>query len=162
MSSQLVLTTHGTAWGTLGESLKLQSTDTLFIRGGTTSVGIACAALAKSSLLALDTKPTVIATTRSEKKTPALKAAGADVVLIDKDNAVAEQVKAATAGKGANKCVELVGGTTLADSCAALAEDGVCSMIGCVSGEWTIKDFDPMTALSPSKVRLPLGREGGR
>ena len=78
--------------GTLSDSLKLQSTDTLLIRGGTTSVGLACAALAKSSLFAPDTKPTVIATTRSEAKAPALKAAGVDVVLIDKDNSIAKQV----------------------------------------------------------------------
>ena len=141
-----------TAWGTLSDSLKLQSTDTLLIRGGTTSVGLACAALAKSSLFAPDTKPTVIATTRSEAKAPALKAAGVDVVLIDKDNSIAKQVKEETSGKGANKCVELVGGPTLMDSCVAMTDDGVCSMIGCVSGEWTIKDFDPMTALSPWKV----------
>ncbi|EPS95055.1 zinc-binding oxidoreductase [Fomitopsis schrenkii] len=144
--------TYLTAWGTLSESLKLQSTDTLLIRGGTTSVGLACAALAKSSLFASDTaKPTVIATTRSAAKKPALTAVGVDVVLIDENNAVAEQVKAATAGRGAHKCVELVGGPTLTDSCVGLTDDGVCSMIGCVSGEWTIKDFDPMTALSPWK-----------
>lgn len=156
--SIFLLTTHETAWGTLSESLKLQSTDTLLIRGGTTSVGLACAALAKSSLFASDTaKPTVIATTRSAAKKPALTAVGVDVVLIDENNAVAEQVKAATAGRGAHKCVELVGGPTLTDSCVGLTDDGVCSMIGCVSGEWTIKDFDPMTALSPWKVCSYLG-----
>ncbi|TFY68520.1 hypothetical protein EVJ58_g973 [Rhodofomes roseus] len=143
--------TYLTAWGTLSESLKLQSTDTLLIRGGTTSVGLACAALAKSSLFAPDIKPTVLATTRSEAKKHALKAAGVDIVLLDENDSVREQVKAATAGRGASKVIELVGGTTLADSCQSAADDGIISMIGCVSGEWTIKDFDPMTALSPWK-----------
>ncbi|KAH9932231.1 GroES-like protein [Fomitopsis serialis] len=143
--------TYLTAWGTLSESLKLQSTDTLLIRGGTTSVGLACAALAKSSLFAPDIKPTVVATTRSAAKKAAMTAAGVDVVLVDRDNSICAQVKAATAGRGAQKCVELVGGTTLSDSCKSLADDGVVSMIGCVSGEWTVKEFDPMTALSPWK-----------
>ncbi|KZT68392.1 GroES-like protein [Daedalea quercina L-15889] len=142
--------TYITAWGTLSESLKLQSTDTLFIRGGTTSVGLACALLAKSPLFASDIQPAVLATTRSERKVPALKAAGVDTVLIDSGK-VSEEVKKATAGKGAQKCVELVGGTTLTDSCQSLTDDGLCSVIGCVSGEWTVKEFDPMSALQPSK-----------
>lgn len=140
-----------TAWGTLAESLKLQPTDTLLIRGGTTSVGLACAALAKSTLFAPDVKPTVISTTRSEAKSRAIKAAGADVVLLDKDNAVSEQVKKATEGRGATKCVELVGGTTVADSFQSMSDDGIVSMIGCVSGEWTLKEFNPMSSLSPWK-----------
>ncbi|CCM01223.1 uncharacterized protein FIBRA_03271 [Fibroporia radiculosa] len=140
-----------TAWGTLSESLHLKPTDTLLIRGGTSSVGLACAALAKSSLFATDPRPIVISTTRNKDKTAAIKAAGADIVLIDRSDSVSEDVKQATGGRGADKCVELVGGTTLVDSCASLADNGVVSMIGCLSGEWTIKDFDPMQALTPWK-----------
>jgi NADPH:quinone reductase-like Zn-dependent oxidoreductase len=36
-----------TAWGSLFKSLQLKKGDTLLIRGGTTSVGLAAAALAK-------------------------------------------------------------------------------------------------------------------
>ncbi|KAI0938417.1 hypothetical protein AcV5_000105 [Taiwanofungus camphoratus] len=140
-----------TAWGTLSDSLHLRPEDTLLIRGGTTSVGLACAALAKSSLFGSDTHASVISTTRKEEKAPAVKSTGADVVLIDTDNSISGEVLKITGGRGATKCVELVGGTTLTDSCKALAPTGVTSMIGCVSGEWTIKDFDPMGALSPSK-----------
>ncbi|KZT68418.1 hypothetical protein DAEQUDRAFT_757632 [Daedalea quercina L-15889] len=139
-----------TAWGTLSKSLKLQSTDTLLICEGTTSVELACALLAKSPLFASDIQPTMLATTRSERKVPALKATGVDTVLINSGK-VSEEVKKATAGKGAQKCVELVGGTTLTDSCQSLTDDGLCSMIGCVSGEWTVKELDPMSALQPSK-----------
>lgn len=140
-----------TAWGTLSESLHLQPNDSLLIRGGTTSVGLACAALAKSALFGPDIKPTVISTTRKEEKKAAMKAAGADIVLLDKNNSISEQVKKATAGRGADKCVELVGGTTLEDSCKSMADNGIVSYVGCVSGEWTVKDFDPMTALAPWK-----------
>ncbi|KZT08031.1 GroES-like protein [Laetiporus sulphureus 93-53] len=148
--------TFATAWGTLSESLHLQPNDTLLIRGGTTSVGLACAALAKSSLFGSDNKPTVISTTRAERKVPAVKAAGADVVLLDKENTVSVKVKQATAGKGATKCIELVGGTTIVDSCQSLSDNGVLSFVGCVSGEWTIKNFDPMQALAPWKASRRL------
>jgi len=141
--------TYLTAWATLKNSLNFQPNDTLLIRGGTTSVGMACAALAKSSLFGPDTK--VISTTRNEAKTAALQAAGVDVVVLDSGDSISEQVKQATAGKGADKCVELVGGSTLQDSCLALAPDGVVSMVGCVSGVWTAKDFDPFKALAPWK-----------
>ena len=39
-----------TAWGSLIKSLRLKKEDTLLIRGGTTSVGLAAAALAKNPL----------------------------------------------------------------------------------------------------------------
>ncbi|OAX43136.1 GroES-like protein [Rhizopogon vinicolor AM-OR11-026] len=136
-----------TAYGTLHQSLNLDSNDVLFIRGGTTSVGLACAALAKSTLF---NSPRVIATTRSENKVAIARACGADDVILDRGS-VAEEVKRFTGGKGADKCVELVGGTTIADSCVSLAPEGVISMVGCVSGEWTCREFDPMMCLAPGK-----------
>lgn len=81
-----------------------------------------------------------------------MKECGADDVLIDSSGSIADEVKKLTGGKGADKCVELVGGPTLMDSCKALGPDGVISMIGCVSGEWTCKEFDPMGSLAPRKV----------
>jgi NADPH:quinone reductase-like Zn-dependent oxidoreductase len=47
-----------TSWGALNRNLKIQIGETLLIRGGTTSVGLAAAAIAKSQEL------TVLATTR--------------------------------------------------------------------------------------------------
>lgn len=126
----------------------MNSDDTLLIRGGTTSVGLAAASLAKSSLFNC---AKIISTTRSEKKASTVKTAGATDVIID-SGSLKEQVMNLTDGKGATKCIELVGGTTLIDSCTSLAPNGVISMVGCVSGEWTCKDFDWMTALAPSKV----------
>ncbi|EGN99162.1 hypothetical protein SERLA73DRAFT_53829 [Serpula lacrymans var. lacrymans S7.3] len=136
-----------TAWGTLQDSLQLNSEDTLLLRGGTTSVGLACAALAKSSLFNC---AHVISTTRSEKKVANMRASGADYALID-SGSIADKVKKLTGGKGATKCVELVGGPTVVDSCASLGPEGVISMIGCVSGEWVCKEFDAMTCLAPKK-----------
>ncbi|KAJ7510478.1 hypothetical protein B0H11DRAFT_1900779 [Mycena galericulata] len=122
-----------TAWGTLHTSLKLKSTDTLFIHGGTSSVGLACASLAKSSLFNVST---VISTTRSSHKISAVEASGADYVILDKVSVSAE-------------AVELVGPPTLEDSCAALAPNGVIASVGSLSGIWR-SEFDP-AFLGPSK-----------
>ncbi|KAJ7760732.1 chaperonin 10-like protein [Mycena maculata] len=137
--------TFMTAWGTLHTSLKLQSIDTLFIHGGTSSVGLACAALAKCNLFNVST---VISTTRSSQKVPAVQAAGADHVIVD-TGSVSAEVKKLTGGVGATKAVELVGPPTLEDSCAALAPDGVIASVGSLSGVWR-SEFDP-SCLAPNK-----------
>ncbi|KAJ7661657.1 chaperonin 10-like protein [Mycena rosella] len=138
--------TFMTAWGTLHSALKVTSTDSLLIRGGSSSVGLACAALAKSSLFNVST---VISTTRAAHKVASVKASGADHVVVD-TGSISEEVKALTNGVGATKVVELVGMPTLQDSCTALAPDGVITMIGMLSGVWK-SEFDPFAALSPSK-----------
>ncbi|KAJ7185290.1 chaperonin 10-like protein [Mycena filopes] len=138
--------TFMTAWGTLQNALQLKSTDSLFIRGGTSSVGLACAALAKSSLF---NAATVISTTRAETKIAAVQKSGADHVILD-TGSVGAEVKKLTGGVGANKAVELVGPPVLEDSCAALAPDGVIAVVGSLTGVWEA-EFDPMMALAPNK-----------
>ncbi|KAJ7645382.1 chaperonin 10-like protein [Mycena rosella] len=113
--------------------ITVTSTDSLLIRGGSSSVGLACAALAKSSLFNV---PTAISTTRAAHKVASMKASGTDNVVLDTGSINAE--------------VELVGMPTLKDSCAALAPDGVIAMIGMLSGVWKAES-DPFAALSPSK-----------
>jgi NADPH:quinone reductase-like Zn-dependent oxidoreductase len=66
-----------TAWGSLFKSLRLEKRDRLLIRGGTTSVGLAAAAIAKNH------GAFVASTTRSAKRSDLLKASGADQVFID-------------------------------------------------------------------------------
>ena len=66
-----------TAWGSLNSSLKLERGQSLLIRGGTTSVGLAAAALAKQQ------GTTVAATTRRVDREAMLKDNGADHVFID-------------------------------------------------------------------------------
>src|SRR5919197_288732 len=64
------------AYGALTVGLDVQRGQTLLIRGGTSSVGLTAAMLAKRRGL------TVLATTRSEAKAGALREAGADHVVI--------------------------------------------------------------------------------
>lgn len=74
-----------TAYGSLFQALKLQKGDRLLIRGGTTSVGLAAAAIAKSN------GNYVAATTRKAASKKLLLATGADKVFID-SGSIADQV----------------------------------------------------------------------
>src|SRR2546429_2546192 len=76
-----------TAHGSLTIGLDAQPGQTLLIRGGTSSVGMATAILAKDSGL------TVLATTRQPDRVASLEAIGVDHVIID-DGDVAAQVRA--------------------------------------------------------------------
>ncbi len=74
-----------TAWGSLFRSLRLQRGDCLLIRGGTTSVGLAAAAIAKTH------GAFMTATTRRSDRESLLRASGADQVFVD-DGSIAEQI----------------------------------------------------------------------
>src|SRR3954454_15693861 len=75
-----------TAYGALTIGLDVQPGQTLLIRGGTSSVGLTAAMIAKRRGL------TVLATSRSEAKAGALREAGADHIVID-DGAIAARVR---------------------------------------------------------------------
>src|SRR5437879_6444015 len=75
-----------TAYGSLTIGLDAQPGQSILIRGGTSSVGMAAAVLAKQRNM------TVLSTTRNASKTTALTDVGVDHVLIDNGN-VARQVR---------------------------------------------------------------------
>jgi NADPH:quinone reductase len=134
-----------TAYGSLNVGLDAQSGQSLLIRGGTSSVGMATAALAKQRGM------TVLATTRNPVKSAALAAAGADYVLID-DGQVAAQVRQLFPG-GADAALELVGTPTLPDTLRSVRVHGVVCFTGMLSNQWTVRDFYPIDYL-PRGVRL--------
>ncbi len=90
-----------TAWGSLFSALRLENGERLLIRGGTTSVGLAAAAIAKRH------GASVAATTRRPDREQLLRSSGVDQVLID-TGSVAEQVREVCPG-GVDKVLELVG-----------------------------------------------------
>ena len=142
-----------TAWGSLYTALRLAPGESLLIRGGTTSVGLAAAAIAKARGVA------VASTTRNPASADLLRASGADEVFID-DGAIAGPVRQARPD-GFDKVLELVGATTLKDSLRCARQPGLVCMTGMVGNAWSIDDFSPMETI-PTAVGLTTYDGGPR
>src|SRR3954469_20619480 len=134
-----------TAYGSLTVGLDAQPGQSILIRGGTSSVGMATAVLAKQRNM------TVLSTTRNASKTAALTAVGVDHVLID-DGDIAGQVRRIYP-RGVDTALELVGTPTLPDTLRSTREHGVVCFTGMLSNVWTVPDFYPIEYL-PRGVRL--------
>ena len=134
-----------TAWGSLFKSLRLEQEERLLIRGGTTSVGLAAAAIARQGGVK------VAATTRRPEREALLRASGVEQVFID-SGSIAEQVKEVFP-RGVDKVLELVGTRTLGDSLRCARQRGIVCMTGMVGNKWSFDDFSPMDVI-PTAVCL--------
>jgi len=134
-----------TANGSLTIGLDVKPGESILIRGGSSSVGMLTAVLAKRRGL------TVLSTTRNPDKVTALQDSGVDHVIID-DGKVAERVRAIVPD-GVNKALELVGTPTLPDTLRSTRLHGVVCFTGMLSNEWMVKDFYPIDYI-PRGVRL--------
>jgi NADPH:quinone reductase-like Zn-dependent oxidoreductase len=134
-----------TAWGSLFRSLRLEKGERLLVRGGTTSVGLAAAAIGKKH------GAFVAATTRNPDREDLLRASGVDQVFID-TGAIAEQVME-VCPNGVDKVLELIGTTTLKDSLRCAKQRGIVCMTGIVGNKWSFENFAPMEAI-PTAVSL--------
>lgn len=134
-----------TAYGSLAVGLQATDGESLLIRGGTSSVGLAIAVLAKRRGM------TVLSTTRNESRRALLEGVGVDHVLID-DGDLAPRVREIVPG-GLDGAVELVGVNVMRDTLRAVRPGGVVCFTGMLSDQWTIDRFYPMDWL-PNGVRL--------
>ena len=134
-----------TAAGSLDVGVQATPGQTLLIRGGTSSVGMALAVLAKLRGI------TVLSSTRTPQKVASLHRLGVEHILID-DGELALQVRELVPG-GVDGAVELVGVNVLRDTLRATRTGGTVCFTGMLSDQWTIRDFYPMDWL-PNGVRL--------
>jgi NADPH:quinone reductase-like Zn-dependent oxidoreductase len=131
----------GTVNGSLFKSLDLKAGDRLLIRGGTSSIGLTAATVAKHH------GAHVTATSRSESRKDMMLANGADEVLVDDGNL------AAKVPKSFDKVLELIGVFTLRDSLHCTKRGGTVCVTGIAGNKWTLDDFNPMEFI-PSGVGL--------
>jgi NADPH:quinone reductase len=134
-----------TAYGSLTVGLQASPGQSLLIRGGTSSIGMAITVLAKRQGM------TVYATTRREEARAQLERLGADHILVD-DGTIADRIRD-LAPDGVDGAVELVGVNVLKDTLRAVRPGGTVCFTGMLSDQWTIAEFYPMDWL-PNGVRL--------
>ena len=126
--------TYFTAYGSLTECLLLNESDTLLVRGATSTVGQAAIQLGKAL------GANVIAACRKEKDFGRLKAIGADFCCID--NGLLAEILPSEMHP--NKILELVGPATLQDSLRSVTKPGYVCNTGILGNVFTIEHFDPI------------------
>lgn len=134
-----------TAYGSLTIGLDLQRGQSLLIRGGTSSIGLAAATIAR------DLGATVLSTTRQPDRAEALTAHGVDHPLVDAGH-VAPLVREIVPD-GVDAALELVGTPTLPDTLASTRVHGTVCFTGMLSNQWVVPNFYPIAYL-PRGVRL--------
>jgi NADPH:quinone reductase-like Zn-dependent oxidoreductase len=134
-----------TSHGSLTIGLNAERGQAILIRGGTSSIGMATAVLAKQLGM------TVLSTTRNPDRSDALRSVGVDYPLVDDGN-VASQVREILPD-GVDAALELVGTPTLPDTLRATKVHGVVCFTGMLSNQWTVRDFYPIEYI-PRGVRL--------
>lgn len=117
-------TTFLTAWFALKTDGSLKAGEWLLVQGGSSGVGTAAIQIAKHW------SAKVIATTGSEEKARRLRELGADVTIVVSQKDFLPEVMRATAGRGADVVLEMIGGDVYEKSLQALAPGGRLVSIG--------------------------------
>jgi NADPH:quinone reductase-like Zn-dependent oxidoreductase len=134
-----------TAYGSLTIGLDLRPGQSVLIRGGTSSVGLAAAALA------IWRGATVLSTTRRAGRLALLREHGVDHPLLDTRRGRARRARAVPGRR--RRRLDLVGTPTLPDTLRAVRVHGTACFGGSLSNQWTVRDFSPNEYL-PKGVRL--------
>ena len=141
---------YGTAAGSL-DAMDCRPGDTVLVRGGTSALGLATISIAKHTLGC-----TVIATSRRPTTESRLRAAGADIVVLEPD--VRAQVRRRFAD-GVDCALEGIGETTLKDTMHCVRRGGVM----CQTGALTTQDGFSLHLLGevPSGVKMTCFESDG-
>lgn len=130
--------TYATAWTCLFRNLELAPGQTLVIRGATSSFGQAAVNMAVRA------GATVVATTRSRDRFPALEALGASRVELE-----APDLSKRIAGtRTFDAVLDLVGNSTILDSLDMLRRGGRACLAGWLGGLAPIRDFNPLLQMA--------------
>jgi NADPH:quinone reductase-like Zn-dependent oxidoreductase len=113
-------TAFGTAWHLLIERGRLRAGEVVLIHSASSGVGSAGVQIAHLA------GARVIATTSSEKKAEALRALGADDVIVYTQQDVVAEVRRLTEGRGADLVFDVVGGEVFLQSLLFRSERGTC------------------------------------
>jgi len=125
---------------------RLEAGEWLLVTGVTSGVGVAALQTAK----ALGAK--VIGTSGSAEKLAKLAPLGLDLALATRKPDFCDAVLEATGGKGANLCVNNVGGTVFAECVRALAFEGRLAVVGYMDG--VLKAEMDLDALHAKRLTL--------
>ncbi|MDH3318973.1 MAG: zinc-binding dehydrogenase [Betaproteobacteria bacterium] len=125
---------------------RLEAGGWLLVTGITSGVGVAALQTAK----ALGAK--VIGTSGSAEKLAKLQPLGLDLALATRKPSFADAVLKATSGKGANLCVNNVGGSVFAECVRALAFEGRLAVVGYLDG--VLKAEIDLDALHAKRLTL--------
>ncbi|MEW5879279.1 MAG: NAD(P)H-quinone oxidoreductase [Pseudomonadota bacterium] len=120
--------TFFTVWSNVFDRAQLAPGETLLVQGGTSGIGVAAVQLA----VALG--HTVFATAGSAEKCRAIDALGAARAINYRDEDFGAVVREATAGRGVDVILDMVGGSYIAREIACLAEDGRLALIALLGG----------------------------
>ena len=117
-----------TVWSNVFDRVRLTGNETLLVQGGTSGIGVTAIQMAK----ALGHR--VFATAGSDDKCRACEALGAEIGINYRTADFVEVVKTATAGKGVDVILDMVGGDYLPREINCLADDGRIALIALLGG----------------------------
>ena len=127
--------TYFTVWTNLFERGRLQTGETVLVHGGTSGIGTTAIQLARAF------GATVIATAGSPSKCDACRALGADTAIDYNTADFVAAVGEATAGRGVDVILDIVGGDYLPRNLECLRMDGRLVQIGLIGGSRSALDL---------------------
>jgi NADPH2:quinone reductase len=127
-----------TVWGNVYDRAKLAPGESLLVQGGSSGIGVTAIQMAKA------TGNRVFATAGSDEKCAACVRLGAEKAINYKTQDFLAEVKAATAGKGVNVILDMVGGDYVPKELKALADDGRLVFIAFLRGPKTELDINEL------------------
>ena len=124
-----------TVWGNVYDRGKLAAGETLLVQGGSSGIGVTAIQMAAA------TGNRVFATAGSDEKVAACVKLGAEKAFNYKTQDWVAEVRAATAGKGVNVILDMVGGDYVPRELKCLAEEGRLVFIAFLRGPKTEMDI---------------------